>query len=204
MRRHPAILGVDAQDDLLGKLPRHLSQPAGSCSALVPMTTRLIPQERTSAISRSERKPPPSWHGTPLASTMARMRGAVHRLAFPGAVEIDDVQDIGPVLHPAARHRGGIGVKDGLLLIIALPQPDTLAAAQVDRGKNLHESRLQMRRGQETRRATAPAPLALARLRPAPTPLALGVGLLTAPQHRKVQNKRDACSTAYYDRAPNL
>src|SRR5207302_8844934 len=65
---------------------------------------------------------------------------AVDRPAFPGAVEIDQVQVGCSLGDPAAGHCRGISVKDRLLLIISLPQANALAAADVDGGVDLHEA----------------------------------------------------------------
>src|SRR5262249_28662604 len=63
---------------------------------------------------------------------------AVDGPAFLGAVEIDQMQIRGAVRDPALRNGRGIGVEDGFLAVIALPQANALAAAQVDRWVDLH------------------------------------------------------------------
>ena len=64
--------------------------------------------------------------------------GQVARFAQFRAVEVDQVQPLGPLGHPALGHLGRIVAEDGFLGIIALPQPHAFTAAQVDRGPNLH------------------------------------------------------------------
>ena len=43
-----------------------------------------------------------------------------------------------PLLDPALGHRGGVGAEDGFLGIVALLEPDALAAAQIDGRVDLH------------------------------------------------------------------
>ena len=48
--------------------------------------------------------------------------------AFAGAVEIDDVNTVGPLCGPPAGHFNGIPAVDGLPLEVPLQEPDALAA----------------------------------------------------------------------------
>ena len=57
----------------------------------------------------------------------------VLRLTRLGAVEVDDVQELGPFAGPALRRVDRVGVVGGLALVVALQQPHRLAAADVDR-----------------------------------------------------------------------
>jgi hypothetical protein len=63
---------------------------------------------------------------------------AALRPASLGAVEIDQMEKGGALLDPPASHGGGIGAEDGFLAVIALPQPNALAATEVDGRKDQH------------------------------------------------------------------
>ena len=62
----------------------------------------------------------------------------IDRQALAGAVQIDEVQMLGALLDELPGHGGRIVGEDGLLLVVALPEPDALAAAQIDRRPDLH------------------------------------------------------------------
>jgi hypothetical protein len=62
--------------------------------------------------------------------------GAVYRPALFGSIEVNEVQIVRTLTNPAAGHGGGIVAEDRFLVIIALPQPDALSAAQVNGRQN--------------------------------------------------------------------
>ena len=77
-------------------------------------------------------------------STASRISCTLGRLTgkpFAGAFQIDDVQVLGALLGELPGDRRRIVGEDGLLLVVALPQPDALSAAQVDRRPDLHGTR---------------------------------------------------------------
>src|SRR5262249_38355008 len=85
--------------------------------------------------------------GAQSAAELARHAGsldnapdavAVDGAALFGAVEVHEVKVGGPLLDPTPGHRGGVGAEDGFAVIVALPQPHTLPATQVDGRKNQH------------------------------------------------------------------
>ena len=84
------------------------------------------------------RMPPPSWHGHARGLDDLADDGAVDRLAGLRAVEIDDVEAVGPEFDPPAGDRGGVVGEDGFPRVIALPEPDAAAVEQVDRGVDEH------------------------------------------------------------------
>jgi hypothetical protein len=61
-----------------------------------------------------------------------------------GAVQIDQMQPVGAFLDPPPGQFGRIA-KDGFLVVIALPQADTLAAAQVDGRIDIHLRKREIR-----------------------------------------------------------
>src|SRR5262249_20785393 len=63
---------------------------------------------------------------------------AVDGPALAGAVEVDHVKVGRAGAGPPLRHGGGVVAEDGLLRIVALPQPHAAAAAQVDGGVEQH------------------------------------------------------------------
>ena len=60
----------------------------------------------------------------------------IGRAAVAGAVEIDQVQALGPLADPVPGHRRRVVAEDRFALVVSLPQADALAAAQVDRRPN--------------------------------------------------------------------
>src|SRR5439155_130407 len=66
---------------------------------------------------------------------------AVYGTALLCAIEIDQVQISSAGRDPAPRHLGRIGPEDSLLRVIALPEPNALAAAQIDGRINQHGRR---------------------------------------------------------------
>jgi hypothetical protein len=60
------------------------------------------------------------------------------RVAFPGAVEVNDVQVSRTLTDPAPGHAGRIITEDRLLIVIPLPEADTFSAPQVDGRKDKH------------------------------------------------------------------
>src|SRR5262249_38170493 len=63
---------------------------------------------------------------------------AVNRPALLSAVEVDQVKVGCALLDPAASHGGGIAAEPRFLVVIALPQPHALTAAQVDGRQKEH------------------------------------------------------------------
>ena len=63
---------------------------------------------------------------------------AVDRVAGLRSVEIDHMQAVGPLLHPLAGNRNGVIGEHRLAVVIALPQPHTAAAADVNRRVDAH------------------------------------------------------------------
>ena len=73
-----------------------------------------------------------------LDRAVDRRRDPPHGLEVPrpaglGAVEVDDVEEGGPVVGPAPGGVDRVGVVGGLALVVALQQAHRLAAADVDR-----------------------------------------------------------------------
>src|SRR5262249_53735458 len=64
----------------------------------------------------------------------------VDRTALLGPVEIHNVQPVGPEVRPATGDRNGVGVEKDFLAVIALLEAYAMAAAQVDRRVELHET----------------------------------------------------------------
>ncbi len=129
MRRDSTVLGIDAQNDFTREFCGHLLQPSGRLQRLGTNNHPLdTPRKDVCNVLFGSQAP------AKLARHAARFHnGANTRTiagsAVPGTIQIDDMEDLGPFVHPPARHGGGIRPKDGFLLIIALPQPHTLAAA---------------------------------------------------------------------------
>ena len=84
--------------------------------------------------------PPPSSQGTDTASTIACDAGPVLDAAAAGAVEIDQVQALGPLFDPMPGHRGRIVAKHGFPLVITLLEPNALAASKINRWPDLHHA----------------------------------------------------------------
>ncbi len=60
----------------------------------------------------------------------------IDRMACEAAIEIDDMQMLGPCLREDKRLRGGIVAIDGGAVHVALGQADDLSALEVDCGKD--------------------------------------------------------------------
>ena len=56
----------------------------------------------------------------------------VLRRAGAGAIEVDDVEPLGPLLGPALRRVERVGVVRGLPLVVALHEPHGMAAPDID------------------------------------------------------------------------
>ena len=63
-----------------------------------------------------------------------------------GAVEVNDVEALAAFSLPAFRDGQRVGGENGFLGVVALVQPDTVAAAQVDGGDDFHIRLLLLRR----------------------------------------------------------
>ena len=55
----------------------------------------------------------------------------VHRMSGLGAVEIDQMEKFRPLFDPTLRLLGGVVGINGFLIVVALPQPDALPAANI-------------------------------------------------------------------------
>src|SRR5207247_2180587 len=138
LRRDAASLGVDAQHDLVRKLPAHLFKPRRRLQRFgADDDARHAPRQRLGDM----------FFGAQAAAELTRDAAGlnygadasfVDGLPGLGAVQIDDVEVSSPIRDPAPRHGAGIGAEHGFLLVIALSQPHALAAAQVDGGVDLH------------------------------------------------------------------
>ena len=69
-------------------------------------------------------------------------RELVARLAGDGTVEVDEVQALRALLEPVLRHRGGVLGEHGGRLHVALLEAHAVAVLDVDRGNDLHGSRV--------------------------------------------------------------
>ena len=66
--------------------------------------------------------------------------GQVGRIAGVGAVQINDVETLPALDLPTFGNRQGVVGKDRFLLVVALVEPDAVAAAQVDCRYDFHSS----------------------------------------------------------------
>ena len=117
---------------------RQLSNQAGSRKARVPRTTRATPQRKGLGNVLL---------GAQAAAELARHAGrlddpadavAIDRPAVAGPVEVHEMEKLRPLADPALRHGGRVVAEDGFLRVVALPQPDALAASQVDGREDEH------------------------------------------------------------------
>ena len=63
---------------------------------------------------------------------------SVDRFAPLGTIEIDDVQAVGTLANPLARHCGGVVRENCLLRIVTLAKTHTAAAEEIDGGVDKH------------------------------------------------------------------
>ncbi len=66
----------------------------------------------------------------------------IHRMPFAGTVQINQVQPFGSGILPAFGHLHGVVAENGLVVVVALTQADTLAASDINCGIKLHFSLL--------------------------------------------------------------
>ena len=98
------------------------SRKSGSRSAAVPITTRVGAGLEHRGDRLRVAQPAPDLDRAP-----DRRRDPPHRIqvpgrAGPGAVEVDDVEELGPFARPADGGVDGVGVVGGLALVVALQQ----------------------------------------------------------------------------------
>ncbi len=86
----------------------------------------------------SLRMPPPSSQATPTDSTMARTPARFSSLALAGAVQIDQVEVLGPQGDPVPCHGGRVLAEDGFPLVVALLEADAFPPAQVNGRPDFH------------------------------------------------------------------
>ncbi len=67
-----------------------------------------------------------------------RDRRAIREVSSASAIEVDQMQLLCSLIHPAASHGGRIVPEHSLLAVVTLPQADTLAISQVNCGPDLH------------------------------------------------------------------
>ena len=111
---------------------------AGSCRARVPRTTRATPSSSVASMSASVRSPPPTWHGTSTASTIRRMTSPLTGLPALAPSRSTRWRARAPSDTQRRAMADRVVAEDGLLGVIALLEPDALAAAQVDRRQDQH------------------------------------------------------------------
>ena len=124
---------------LPGYLRQTLRSPSGSVMAEVPITSRVEAEIKQLMTDCSSRMPPPNSHSMIDRLQNRLDAGQIDRQSLAGPFQIDDVQIAGPGVGELASDSGRVVGKDGLLFVVALPQPDTLAATKVDRRPDLHD-----------------------------------------------------------------
>ena len=154
--RDLAAAGVDRDDDPLAvALQRRVEERPGRAAPRCrsrPAPRRPRAPRRPTSASRS---PPPTWIGHSTAAAIRRTASRFCGVARLGAVEVDDVQELGPFAGPARRRVDRVGVVGGLALVVALQQPHRLAAADVDRRVEDHAGDGAWRRSRRSWRAAA-------------------------------------------------
>ena len=109
--------------------------------AAVPSTTRAAPAASARRIDAIERRPPPNSTGTSSSRGDPLDVVQVGRLALARAVEVDHVQEARARLDERARGLERVVGVDGLVVEVALAQPDGLAVADVHRRQEDHARR---------------------------------------------------------------
>ena len=71
----------------------------------------------------------------------------VHRLAFEGTVQVDQVQPAAAGVHPAGGHFNRVGTEDGGIFHAALQQAYALAVFQINGGDDQHLGSLECAQG---------------------------------------------------------
>ncbi len=142
-----ALACVDAQADAAGETPAH---------GLAPRRIEQGARAEDDALDAPAERLGDVFFAAQAAAELAGHAGGLHdaahavavdRMALAGAVEIDEVQILGPLFDPATSHGGRIVAEDGFLRVIALPQPHTLAASQIDGRQDQHGREPPIERG---------------------------------------------------------
>ena len=134
-----AVLGVDAQGQLAGKLAAHLRGTSRALSGPAcrrPAAARPSSSSVRSSLRRECRRRVRRERRPPRRSPRTAGRLAVEPSRAPS--RSTRCRHVGPLADPAAGHRGRVVAVDGFPLIVALLQADALAAAKINGRPDLH------------------------------------------------------------------
>ena len=122
----------------MGKLPAHAAKPVG-----LPDGQRADHQAAKPQVQQFANRLLVANAAAQLARQVdgledRRDDGEVPRLAFPGAIEIDEVQMAGPPIGPLLRHGDSILAENRFAIIVALLEAYAFAPTQVDCRPDFH------------------------------------------------------------------
>ena len=138
MGGHFAVAGVDSQDQPLGKLPAYAAKPIG-----LPDGQRADHQAAKAQVQELANRLLVANAATQLTRQIDGIEdrghdGQVPRLAFPGAVEIDEVQMAGPPISPLLGDGNSILAENRFAIVVALLEAHAFASAQIDCRPDFH------------------------------------------------------------------
>ena len=142
MRRDTAVAGIESQHQATWKLAAHLPQPIRILQGLGPQARAGRCPGRAGGESPLRRECPPQLAGHIHGLANRPHAVEIGRGAIASAVEIDQVQAIGPQLDPMPSHGRRIVAKNGFAGVVSLPQTHALTTAQVNRRPNPHRGRI--------------------------------------------------------------